>query len=166
METFPPDQQYEFLPPEDLMQRIAALEKAFAAAEHKAQKYVRENELLATQKQELQKELHKIQGDYESLRLQKGGFGFKTILATGFVGTVVGIVVCYVLFKPKDQHVAAFERFRHETQFNIEYAISEGQFIQAEEVLKVSLEKPENELVKPEIQMMYKIVSAAKRKCQ
>jgi len=166
METLPPDQQSESLSSEDLMQRIAALEKAFAAAEHKAQKYVRENELLATKKQELQKELHKIQHDYESLRLQKGGFGFKTILATGFVGTVVGLVACYVLFKPKDQHVAAFERFRRETQFSIEYAISERQFIQAEDILKTSLQKPDNELVKPEIQMMYKIVSAFKRKCQ
>jgi hypothetical protein len=166
METLPPDQQSESLTPEDLLQRIAALEKAFAAAEHRAQKYVRENELLASQKQELQKELHEIQHDYESLRLQKGGFGFRTMLASGFIATIVGMVVCYVLFRPKDQHVAAFERFKHETQFNIEYAISQGQFIQAEEVLKASLEKPENELVKPEIQMMYKIVSASKRKCQ
>lgn len=166
METILPDQQSESLSPEEMLQRIAALEKAFAGAEHKAQKYVRENELLVSQKQELQKELHVIQHDYESLRLQKGGFGFKTILATGFIATMVGMVACYVLFKPKDQHVAVFEQFRHENQFDIEYAISEGQFVQAEEALKTSLEKPDNELIKPEIRMMYKIVSAFKRKCQ
>lgn len=166
METFPPDHQPEPLSPEELQRRLSALEKAFAAAEHRAQKYARENENLTNARQELQKELHQIQDDYESLRLQKGGFGFKTMLATGFAATLAGMLICYVLFRPKDEHVVSFEHFRHETQFNVEYAIGQGNFVQAEEILKSSLEKPENQLVKPEIQMMYKLVSASKRRCE
>jgi hypothetical protein len=154
METNPPTNL------NDCQQRLLALEKVFSTSEHRAQRLMHDN-------QSLQQELHQLQKDYESLRVQKGGFGFKALFGSGFMATLVAIAFGYFLFRPsKDLHAQLFEHLQKDHQFNIEYAIGQGQFIQAEEMLKSSLEKPENAPIYPEIQMIYKIVSAAKRKCE
>lgn len=165
METNPPDRAQMEQKLSESVLRIEALEKAFAGAEHKVQKYVQENELLHGQLKGLQEEFRHSQHDYESLRIQKGGFGFKTLMASGLAATLVGFIFCYLFFRPKDEHTETFRRFRQEHQFNIEYAIGQGQFELAENALKESLEKPENALIRPEIELNYKIVSAAKRRC-
>jgi len=165
METNPPDRaELEQLLAENV-QRLEALEKAFAGAEHRAQKYARENELLQGHHKDIQEELRQLQHDYESLRVQKGGFGFKALSAAAFAGAIAGFLFCYLFFKPIDDHAEALERFQHEYQFNIEYAIGQGQFVQAENTIKESMEKPENALIRRDIEVMYKIVSAAKRRC-
>jgi ATP-dependent Clp protease ATP-binding subunit ClpA len=146
------------------MQRIEALEKAFASAEHRAQKYAQENEILTKQQKALQTERQELQHDYESLRLQKGGFGFKTLLANGFAGAVTGFVLCYVLFRPKDNHAEVFEHFRREQQYNVEISVNKGQLEEADAVLKECLERPEYAVIKPEIAWTRKIVAAAKNR--
>ncbi len=134
--------------------RIAALEHALGEA--------------TTQNQTLRTENHDLHRDYATLRLHKGGFGFKSLLFTGMMGTLVGLMLAaaYLFFRPKDAHVAAFEHFQYEHQFNIELAISQGNFDQAEHLLKESLEKPENQSIKPEIEFSRKIVGAARRRCK
>ncbi|MFZ4475131.1 MAG: hypothetical protein ACOYPR_08060 [Saprospiraceae bacterium] len=144
----------------DCQQRLAALEKAFSSSEHRTHRLMQDNNAL-------QQELHQLQHDYESLRLQKGGFGFKALLGSGFLATLMAIAFWYFVFRPsKDLHAHLFEHFQKEHQFNIEYAISQGQFKHAEDLLKASLEQPENAPIYPEIQMVYKIVGASKRKCE
>jgi hypothetical protein len=149
---------------QECQQRLRALETAFASAETRAQKYAREQENLHLQLQSREKELHLIQADYESLRLQKGGFGFKAMLASGMTATLVGAMLCYLFFRPQNQYANTFEHFRRENQFQIEYAIGQGDFVKAEEYLKNSLEKPDYQKIKPEIEMIYKVVSASKRR--
>jgi hypothetical protein len=151
---------------QECQQRLRALETAFATAETKAQKYAREQEVLQLQLQSREKELHLIQADYESLRLQKGGFGFKAMLASGMAATLVGAMLCYLFFRPQSQHASTFEHFRRENQFQIEYAIGQGDFVKAEEYLKASIEKPEYQRIKPEIELVYKVISASKRRLQ
>ncbi|MBU6341316.1 MAG: hypothetical protein KGS48_07480 [Bacteroidetes bacterium] len=143
----------------DSEKRLSALEKAFAASEHRAQK-------LAEANHALQQELHQLQHDYQALRLQKGGFGFKSLLASGLLATLVSVIMMYFFFRhSKDLHAQQFRRFVKENQFNIEYAIGQGQFLHAEELLKKQLEAPENAVIQPEIELVYKIVGATKRRC-
>jgi hypothetical protein len=148
----------------DSAQRIEALEKAFSSAEHRAQKYAQENELLSRQQKGLHVDLQQLQHDYESLRVQKGGFGFKMLMANGAAGAITGFILCYVLFRPKDNHAEVFEHFRREQQFNVEIAVNKGQYDEADAALKECLDKPEYASIKPEIVWTRKIVAAAKNK--
>ncbi len=161
METNPP----EFAWPEDARQRISALERAFADAEHRAQKYAQERDTAREQSKTLQAEAHQIQRDYASLRLQKGGFGFKTMLFVGMVGTVVGFACCYLFFRPTDKDEEVFRQFREQHQFNLELAISKGEFAAVDSLLKVSLEQPRNTVIRPELEFTRKITGAAWRRC-
>ncbi|MEO6038970.1 MAG: hypothetical protein ABIQ93_11195, partial [Saprospiraceae bacterium] len=146
-------------------ERIVALERAFADAEHRAQKYAQERDAAWVQGKTLQEETHQLQRDYASLRLQKGGFGFKTLLLVGMVGTIVGIGLCYLFFRPKDNNEEVFRQFRDQQQFNLELAISKGQFAQVDSLLKVSLEHPQNTAIRPELEFTRKIAGAAWRRC-
>ncbi|MEO6760094.1 MAG: hypothetical protein ABIO24_11625 [Saprospiraceae bacterium] len=162
METNPPEQNW----PAAARERIDALERAFADAEHRAQKYGQERDASQEQVKSLQAETHRLQRNYASLRLQKGGFGFKTMLLTGFVGTVVGLALCYLFFRPRDQDQEVFRQFREQHQFNLELAISNGEFAQVDSVLKVSLEQPQNTVIRPELEFTRKIAGAAWRRCK
>ena len=147
METTPPERDW----PADARLRIEALERAFADAEHRAQKYAQEREAAREQNKTLQQETHQLQRDYASLRLQKGGFGFKTLLLTGFLGTVVGIILCYLFFRPKDNDQEVFRQFREQHQFNLELAISKGEFATVDSLLKVNIDQPHNQVIRPEL---------------
>lgn len=159
--------------------RIAEMEKVLAAANARAQKYSGELEKLRQQyaddlfaerqsNKRLQDECHHLQLDYEQLRVQKGGFGLKMLLFTGFSGFVGSLFMfgLYLLFRPDDNHTAAFEQFRDRRLFNYELAISEGRFREVEYDLQVSLDHPENRLIRPEIDFTKKIVGAARRRCE
>jgi len=145
--------------------RIAALERAFAEAEHRAQKHLQERDHWHEQHWEAHQEGRRLQHDYESLRLQKGGFGFKTLLAVGFSAALFGLVGCYLFFRLKNDPVKTFHRFTREHQFQFEYALSHGQFEEVENALRRSVEQPEFQAIRPHIEFNKKIVEAAKRGC-
>lgn len=147
-------------------QRIAALEKAFVEAESRNKKWAASAAQGQERLQHLQGELRAIQGDYENLRVQKGGFGFKTLLASGFVGTLVGLVVCFLFFRPTDHRAKAYRDFQRQQLFKLEYAISEGRFDDAVKALSESLDQPENALIQEELESLRKITAAAKRRCK
>jgi len=151
--------------PEDVRQRIVALERAFADAEHRAQKYALERDAALSQSKSLQTEAQQLERDYALLRLQKGGFGFKTMLLTGFIGTLVGLVLCYLFFRPTDNDQEVFRQFREQNQFNLELAISQGEFARVDSVLKINLEHPQNQVIRPELEFTRKIAGAAWRRC-
>ncbi len=161
METDSPEQW-----PTDARERLTALERAFADAEHRAQKYVQERDQAQAQSKTLQEETHALQHDYASLRLQKGGFGFKSLLFVGMIGTIVGLLVCYLFIRPKNLETETFRQFREQNQFNIELAISKGEFAQADSILNNSLHQPLNQPIKPEIEFARKIAGAAWRRCE
>ncbi len=160
-------------------ERIEALEQALLFAKKEAQKYASDLENLRQQyaddlfterqlSKQLNRERHELQHDYEQLRVQKGGFGLKALLLTGFTGFFGGILLglLYLLvFLPKDRHTAAFEQFRNAHLFQYERAISEGKFEYVEQDLQYNLQDPENKMIRPEIEFAKKLVGAAKRRC-
>ncbi len=150
----------------DRDQRIAALEKAFVEVEHRNKKWAETSAQGQERLHRLQAELRELQGDYENLRVQKGGFGFKMLLASGLAGTVVGLVACFLFFRPTDHRAKAFQRFQREQLFKLEYAISEGRFEEAAKALANSAEQPENALIREELDSFRKITEAAKRRCR
>lgn len=150
---------------EEQQKRIAALERAFAEAEHRAQKHLQERDHWHGQHWEAHQESRRLQHDYEALRLQKGGFGFKMLLAVGFLAALLGLVSCYVFFRFKSTDTKTFQHFTREHQFRFEYALSHGQFEEVEAALRNSAQHPEFHSIQPEIEFTKKIVEAAKRGC-
>lgn len=161
METNPPEQW-----PADARERLAALERAFADAEHRAQKYVQERDQSQAQSKISQEQTHQLQRDYASLRLQKGGFGFKMLLFVGMIGTIVGLIACYLFLRPKNVEAEVFRKFKEQHQFDIEIAISKGEFAQVDSIFHVSLQQPVNQSIRPEIEFARKIAGAAWRRCE
>ena len=146
--------------------RIAALERAFAEAEHRAQKHLQERDHWHSQHWDAHQENRHLKQDYESLRLQKGGFGFKMLLAVGFSAALFGLVSCYLFFRLKNDETKTFQRFTREHQFRFEYALSHGQFEEVEAALRSSAQQPEFQPVRTEIEFTQKVVEAAKRGCK
>ncbi|MBK8922944.1 MAG: hypothetical protein IPM81_15770 [Saprospirales bacterium] len=160
--------------------RIAALEQDLLSAKTDAQKYMRDLEKLRQQYAEdvfaerqqvkqLREERHRVQLDYEQLRVQKGGFGLKALLLSSFAGFFGGLVLLLaylLLLKPKAEHTLAFEQFRNAHLFNYERAISAGKFGEVEQDLQYNLGLPENRLIQPEIEFAKKLVGAARRRCE
>lgn len=146
--------------------RIEALERAFAEAEHRAQKHLQERDHWHSQHWDAHQDNRQLQQDYESLRLQKGGFGFKMLLAVGFAGALFGLVSCYLFFRLKNDETKTFQHFTRQHQFQFEYALSHGQFEEVEATLRGSQSQPEFQAIQPEIEFTKKIVEAAKRGCK
>lgn len=150
---------------EEQRQRIAVLERAFAEAEHRAQKHLQERDHWHEQHWKAHQENRQLQQQYESLRVQKGGFGFTMLLLTGFAGTVLGLVACYVFMRLHNDQVRAFQRFRGEQQFQLEFDLSHGNFNGASSVLQRSAQHPDYQPILPEIEFVHKVVVAAKQGC-
>lgn len=159
METRPPNNEH----PE-----ITALRQALSEAEHSAEKAKAEWSLMYDQHKSLREEQRQLQHDYEQLRVQKGGFGFKMLLLWGFMGTLVALVGCFVYLKlkPKDAHTVAFERFKHNHAIEYEMAISNGKLEEVEQSLRQELEKPDNQVIKSEITFIRQLITTAKRSCK
>ncbi len=155
-------------PPEGMPspeQQIAVLEKAFADAEHRAQKYQQERDRLNDQRWDLQQENRRLEQDYESLRLQKGGFGFKSLLAVAVASVFFGVICTWLFFRLKNDHAKAFGQFTRDHQFRFEYALSQGRFEEVEAAIRSNIDRPEVQAIRPEIEFTKKIVEAAKRGC-
>ncbi|MBP6826416.1 MAG: hypothetical protein KA165_07645 [Saprospiraceae bacterium] len=161
------DKDFELLIAEQ-QKHIGALEHNLAEAGKNAQKYKDEWSSLYDQHKELRDTHHRLQHDYEILRLQKGGFGFKMLILSGFAGFLLAVVPCfaYLKLKPKDSHLIAFREFQRENLFNYELAISRGQFEDVEKSLKLNMERPEYQLIVPEIEFSKNLVEAAHRHCR
>lgn len=131
-------------------QRIARLENDLAAAAH--------------QSRDLHQAAQQLRDDYQILRKQKGGFGFRTLMVCGFFSAVAGFGLHWLVSRIGSEPSAVFQKFRDETQFNIEYDISQGNFEKVETTLKNSLEKAEYAPIRPEIEFFRKIMGATRRK--
>lgn len=103
------------------------------------------------------------QQDYEQLRIQKGGFGFHTLSAVVLAAMLFTGLTTYMFLKWTDGRHAAFEAFRREQLFKIEFALSHGEYKQAKEALRQSLQNPEYKLAYPQIQVLEEVVLAAEK---
>lgn len=168
MESFPPNSENTERLLAEQKNRLDTLEQAFSELERKAKKYEDGWSDLYDQNKTLRDENHRLQRDYETLRVQKGGFGFKMLLLSGLGGFVTALVLCFVYLKlkPKEPETIAFRQFQRENLFNYELAISQGRFEEVENSLEKSLERPEFRPIEPQIVFLKEIVGAAKSRCR
>jgi hypothetical protein len=111
--------------------------------------------------QQLQQEIQRWQEDYESLRLQKGGFGFKAILASGILATLMGLLLGWFLFRPVSPTSATFAAFRRQAGFPLEYALSQHQYQEANRIIQDQLQHNSNSGIKAELEFVADLVRAA-----
>jgi hypothetical protein len=168
MEQNPPNNENAERLLAEQKKRIEALEQAFAALEHRAKKFEDDWSTLYDRNRELREENHRLQQDYEKLRIQKGGFGFKMLLLSGLGGFVTALLLCFVYLKlrPKESQDVAFRQFQRENLFNYEVSLSKGEFDEVEKSLQKNAERPEFEVIGSEIEFVQKVVGAANKGCK
>ncbi|MFN0035011.1 MAG: hypothetical protein ACKVUS_08095 [Saprospiraceae bacterium] len=167
MEQSPPNNEtLQGLTPEQ-KKHLESLQHALAAAEQRGQRFEENWSSLYDQNKALREENRHIQQGYETLRIQKGGFGFKMLLLSGLGGFVTALVLCFVYLKlkPKDPHTVALANFRRAHLFEYELALSKKQFEEVAFSLENELKKPENQAIRPEIEMLRELVEAAEKGC-
>ena len=167
----------ESITPEALQERLKSLEEGIAALRARAQKYDGFRQEFKNLRQKYADDLFeerkqvtywheqalRWQQDYEQLRIQKGGFGFHTLSAVVLAAMLFTGLTMYVFLKWTDGRKAAFEAFRRDQLFKIEFALSHGEYEQAKEALRHSLQNPEYELAYPQIQVIEAVVLAAEK---
>lgn len=165
MEQGPPNNEIlQGLTPEQ-KKYLESLQNALAESEQRSLRFEEGWSNLFDQNKTLRAENQNIQHGYENLRIQKGGFGIKMLFLSGLGGFLTALLLCflYLKLKPKDAHTIALQNFRRNHLFEYEYALSKKQF----EEVKISLEKelhhPDNQSIKPEIEIIREIVEAAEK---
>ena len=148
--------------------RLEELEQMHHDAEKRAKSYESDWSNLFDQNKTLREANHQLQQGYETLRIQKGGFGFKMLLASGMGGFLTALILCFVYLKlkPKPDYIATFDQFRRENLFDFELNLSNGNFEEVEESLRLCSEKQAFHSIQPEIYFTQKVVGAAKRYCK
>jgi Bacterial SH3 domain len=112
----------------------------------------------------LNETIMRMRNDYQSLRKQKGGFGFTSIIMGLVVGGLLGFGIHWMFFAKKDEQAVVFQKFKNENLFNMEYDISQGRLENVENNLKTKADSKEFKSIASEIEFIKKIVGAAKRK--
>jgi len=165
------------LNPETLQLRLQALEGELSDLKLRAQKYEAFRQELDNLRQKYADDLFEErrqsshwheqsiqwQHDYEQLRIQKGGFGFHTMSTVVIAVVIVTILMTYAFMKLTDGRKAAHEAFRREQLFKIEFALSQGNYQEARDILQHSLQNPEYELAYPQIEMLQEAVHASEK---
>lgn len=144
--------------------KIEELEKSLAETEKRAKSYEEHWSKIYDQSREMREEAQKLQHEYEQLRIQKGGFGFKMLLFSGFCGFMTAAVLCFVYFRlarPVSDREAAFATFVRSHQFNYELQLSRGEFQAVEASLREKANDPAYRIIAPEIAFAEKMVGAA-----
>jgi hypothetical protein len=153
---------------QELIARNTFLESALRESETRAARAKEAWSSLYDSVQGLKEDRHRLESEYEQLRLQKGGFGFKSLLSVGLASAVFTVFAVWVYLKvrPQPPHAAAFYKFRHETLVNYELQLSQGDFDPVLRSLPEHAARLEFQAIKPEISYLEKIVGAAKRSCK
>ena len=110
----------------------------------------------------LEQEVQQWQHDYEQLRIQKGGFGFKTILASGIAATVVGMALGWLFFQQKDPNAVLFSQFNKAAGFNLEYNLSHQQYDEAQKTVADYHNNKIYAPIQPELQLIGNLIKAVK----
>jgi hypothetical protein len=146
---------------------LESLQEALSASEQRGRRFEEGWSNLFDQNKTLREENQLVQQGYENLRIQKGGFGFKMLLLSGLGGFITAMVLCFVYLKlkPKDPHTLALQNFRREHLFEYELALSKKEFDPVKSSLEQALKNTDNQVIKPEIEMMRELVEAAEKGC-
>ncbi len=166
-QSIPNNDFLQGLTPEQ-QKHLDSLQRALSEAEQRGKRFEEGWSNLFDQNKSLREENHTIQQDYENLRIQKGGFGFKMLMLSGLGGFVTALVLCFVYLKlkPKDPHIAALDNFRRHHLFEYELALSKKQFEEVRISLETEIKNPENQPIKSEIEILRELVEAAEKGCE
>jgi hypothetical protein len=165
-----PDQQ-EWLRIRDehinwLQNEISSLQAHSASLEKTLTNFRQEHVALVQaqqqEKDDLTRRLNDWQRNYESLRVQKGGFGFKALLATGILALGIGLLAGWIFFSHKDPDAVVFSQFEKEAGFQLEYALAQKQYTSAAAILENCLDKKSNQAIAPQVKLIQRLVSAVK----
>jgi hypothetical protein len=168
MNPNPPNSEFQQgLNPEQ-KKHFDLLQQTLAETDQRSRRYEEAWSGLFDQNKTLREENHRLQHDYESLRIQKGGFGFKMLLVSGMGGFLTALVLCFVYLKlkPKDAHTVALADFRRTHLFEYELALSKKQFDEVKTSLDNELSRPENKAIRTNLEILRDMVEAAERGCQ
>lgn len=110
----------------------------------------------------LEQEVQQWQHDYEQLRIQKGGFGFKTILASGIAATVVGMALGWLFFQQKDPNSVLFSQFSKAAGFNLEYNLSHQQYNEAQKIVTDYQNNKTYSPIQPELLLIGNLIKAVR----
>ena len=110
----------------------------------------------------LEQEVQQWQHDYEQLRIQKGGFGFKTILASGIAATVVGMALGWLFFQQKDPNAVLFSQFSKAAGFNLEYNLSHQQYNEAQKIIIDYQNNKTYSPIQPELLLIGNLIKAVR----
>jgi hypothetical protein len=111
----------------------------------------------------LQEEIQQWERNYAQLRLQKGGFGFKAMLAVSVLGTLVGVALGWLLFGHRDPQSVVFQRFVRESGFQVEYAVRQRQFDEAEKIVRQQAAISGYAVIGPQLDLIANLLSSAKQ---
>ena len=110
----------------------------------------------------LESEIHHWQHDYEQLRIQKGGFGFKALAAFSFGTLLFGIALGWLFFKQKQPDSIVFDKFNHAAGFSLEYHIAHQEYPAAERLISQYRRDPYYKTILPLLDLLLLLVQAAK----
>jgi hypothetical protein len=146
-----------------LRQRLNQTAAQTVTAEQTRQQQLAQTETYQQRNAELQAEVQQWQENYEQLRIQKGGFGIKAMTIAGFTGVLLGLLVYRLVFDRPDAHAVAFEQFRADAGFQVEYALNQRQFEQANAILNREMERSKYQPIHAELDFMSSMVGATHR---
>jgi hypothetical protein len=154
LNTLPPNNEAEEA-------KIAALQTELAQVKKESNTQIN---TLKENQNNLNETIMRSRNDYQSLRKQKGGFGFTSLALGATLGCLVGFGIHWMFFSKKEVQTVVFQKFKDENLFNMEYDISQGRFDNVEATLKTKLEAKEYKSIVPELELIKKIVGASKRR--
>lgn len=109
---------------------------------------------------QMEQELHQWQHDYEQLRIQKGGFGFKMLLASGTLAWLVGLLAGWLVFRQKDSNEALFRQFVKASGFNLEYNLTHEQYNDAHKIVQTYQQNETFAPVRAELDFIAALIAA------
>jgi hypothetical protein len=147
------------------LDRAAQLEQLLAECQQRSQRYENAWSGLFDEQKALREENQQLQHGYENLRIQKGGFGFKMLLFSGLGGFFTALILCFVYLKlkPKDPHITALQHFKREHLFEFELSLSKGQFQEVRNSIESAIQKPENQPIKTDLEIIRELLEAAEK---
>lgn len=148
--------------------QFESLQAAFEKAEKRGRAFEEDWLSLFDQNKALREENHRLQHSYETLRIQKGGFGFKMLILSGMGGFITALVLCFVYLKlrPKPAQAQALQQFRRENLFEYELALSRRQHHEVMLSLEKDMKHPDFQSIRAELEIMRGLVSASEKGCR
>jgi hypothetical protein len=78
---------------------------------------------------------------------------------------LVTLILCWAYIKLKPREDRPIDRFRREQVLNYEIQLNHGEFPTVLKTIRQEREKPENQAIRTEIEILENIVTAAHRGC-